>query len=83
MQDHQEPLTVEMIHHQHSLCLPSTPFSVDHALRDWFVTGIYAGFRLSEWAQEDHVQSRAQVKLTQEGDPTAFLISDLEFFGPG
>ena len=81
MQDRHEPLTVEMIHHQHSLCLPSTPFSVDHAMRNWFVTGIYASFCLSEWAQEDHICSRAQVKLTQEGDPTAFLISDLEFFG--
>ena len=82
--DWHKPLTVKMIHHQHSLCLPSTPFSpVNHALHDWFVTGIYTSFHLSKWAQEDHVWSHAQVKLTQESDPTAFQISDLEYFGKG
>ena len=46
---------------------------------DWETTGIYAGFRLSEWAQEEHVQRLDQVKLAIDGEPTAFLINDLEF----
>ena len=84
MKDCLEPLTIKRIHHQHTLCLPSTPFFINHALLDWFITGIYVGFCLSEWAQEDHIHSHAQAKLTQqEGDRTTFLISDLEFWGAG
>jgi hypothetical protein len=37
-------------------------------------------FGFSEWAQADHVRHRYQVKLTIDGSPTAFLITDLEFF---
>jgi hypothetical protein len=48
---------------------------------DWEVCGIYAGFRLSEWAQEDHVHLQSQVKLTIDGHPMAFVIGDLKFFG--
>jgi hypothetical protein len=46
---------------------------------DWETTGIYAGFRLSEWAQDDHVARLDQVKCAIDGEPTAFLIDDLEF----
>jgi hypothetical protein len=81
MIDRREPLTVDMIHFQKSLCRDSTPHSLDQAMYDWETTGIYAGFRLSEWAQEDHVQRLDQVKLAIDGEPTAFLINDLEFRG--
>jgi hypothetical protein len=40
-------------------------------------------FGFSEWAQADHVRHRYQVKLTIDGSPTAFLITDLEFFQQG
>jgi hypothetical protein len=81
MIDRREPLTVDMIHFQKTLCRDSTPHSLDQAMYDWETTGIYAGFRLSEWAQEDHVQRLDQVKLTIDGEPTAFLIDDLEYKG--
>ena len=81
MKDRREPLTTDMIHYLRSLCNPSLPHDVTTSIVDWLITGIYAGFRLSEWAQEDHVRNRSQVKLTIDGDPMAFLISDLEFFG--
>ena len=35
----------------------------------------------SEWAQEDHVQRLDPVKLTIDSEPTAFLITDLEYKG--
>jgi hypothetical protein len=81
MQDRREPLTTDMIHWHKLQCLPSAPHSVANALFDWQVCGIYAGFRLSEWAQEDHVRHRDRIKLTIEGTPTAFIIDDLQFFG--
>jgi len=81
VKDHREPLTTNMIQFQKTVCSPSTPHSVDQVMYDWEVCGIYAGFRLSEWAQEDHVHLRSQVKLTIDGHPMAFVIGDLKFFG--
>jgi hypothetical protein len=48
---------------------------------NWFINGLYGGFRLSEWAQDEHVVHRNQIKLVIDGKPTAFLISNLEFNG--
>jgi hypothetical protein len=81
MEDRREPLTVDMVHYQTTLCHDSTPHSQEQSMRDWFTNGMYGGFRLSEWAQEEHVLHRNQVKLAIDGEPTAFLISDLEFKG--
>jgi hypothetical protein len=55
MKDQHEPLTTDMIHFQRTQCLPLTPHSVDQVMYDWEVCGIYAGFWLSEWAQEANV----------------------------
>jgi len=81
MIDRREPLTVDMIHFQKTLCRDSTPHSLEQAMYDWETTGIYGGFRLSEWAQEDHVHRLDQVKLAIDGEPTAFLMDDLTFKG--
>jgi hypothetical protein len=63
--DHRKPLTVDMIHFKKkkktTLCRPSSPHSLEQAMYDWETTGIYAGFRLSEWAQDDHVARLDQV----------------------
>ena len=55
MKDWHEPLTTDMIHFQQTLCLPLTPHSVDQVMYDWEVCGTYAGFWLSEWAQEANI----------------------------
>jgi hypothetical protein len=81
MEDRREPLTTDMIHYQKTRTCPSQPHSLDQALLDWWVCGIYAGFRLAEWAQHENVKHRHQVKLTIDGQPVAFLIDDLEFYG--
>lgn len=81
MEDRREPLTTDMIQFLKTLCHLSTPHSLEQTIYDWFVCGIYGGFRLGEWAQEDHVKFRHQVRLTIDDQPVAFLIDDLEFFG--
>jgi hypothetical protein len=81
MENRREPLTTDMVQFQKTLTCPSKPHSLEQALYDWWVCGIYAGFRKSEWAQDEHVRFRHQVKLTIDDQPVAFLIDDLEFFG--
>jgi hypothetical protein len=81
MKDRREPLTIDMIYYQKSLCRPSTPHSLEQVMMNWEVAGIYGGFCLAEWAQNENVERRDQVNLTIDGFPMAFLISDLEFKG--
>jgi hypothetical protein len=44
---------------------------------DWEVFGIYAGNRLTEWAQRDGTN----IILNIDESPNAFIISNIEFFG--
>jgi hypothetical protein len=81
MEDRREPLTIDMVHYQTTLCHASMPHLQEQSMCDWFTNGMQGGFRLSEWAQEEHVLHRNQVKLAVDGELTAFLISDLEFKG--
>jgi hypothetical protein len=76
-----EPLTKTMIIHQKTRCIHSQPHSVDNAMYDWEVIGIYAGPRLAEWAQADHVRTVSQVLTNPfDGLPRAFILDDVEFF---
>jgi hypothetical protein len=77
MPDRREPLTVDMISYQKLLTHESKPHSEDAAMYDWEVFGIYAGNRLTEWAQRNGTDIINNI----DGLPKAFLISDLEFFG--
>jgi hypothetical protein len=81
MPNRREPLTIDMIYYQQRKCSSSTPYSVDQVMFDFEVVGIFAGIRLGEWAQEEHVRRLDQVRQNIDGTPTAFLIEDLEFFG--
>jgi hypothetical protein len=76
-----EPLTIDMIYHQHSKCSSATPHSVEQVMYDFEVIGIYSGIRLSEWAQYDSVRRLDQIRLNIDGTPTAFIIGDLTFYG--
>jgi hypothetical protein len=57
------------------------PYSLEQVMMNWEVTGIYRGFRLAKWVQNENVEHCDQVNLTIDGSPMAFLISDLEFKG--
>jgi hypothetical protein len=81
MPNRREPLTIDMIYHQQRKCSVTTPHSVDQVMYDFEVVGIFAGIRLGEWAQSDHVRRLDQIRRNIDGTPTAFTIEDLEFFG--
>ena len=56
------------------------------AMRDWLVMGSYAGFRLSEWAQESKYARNSTFatwdkKRGGDGLAKAFTMSDLQFMG--
>jgi hypothetical protein len=79
MPNRREPLTIDMIYHQQRKCSSLTPHSVDQVMFDFEVVGIFAGLRLGEWAQEDHVRRLDQIRQNIDGTPKAFIIEDLEF----
>lgn len=55
--------------------------SQDAALRDWLAFGLQAGCRRSEFAQE--TQHAAKIRrLPTTGEPVAFIMGDLRFYGP-
>jgi hypothetical protein len=75
--DCQEPLTVNMINYQNLQHNKNTPHSEDAIMYDWKVFGIYAGNRLSEWAQYDGKDIVANI----DGTVKAFMITNLKLFG--
>jgi len=80
-----EPLTWTMVTFQQRLAasLPST--SLDAAMADWMVLGMYTGFRLSEWAQPSDHAAKAKKKglppyqLGRHQDSLAITASDVAF----
>jgi hypothetical protein len=72
-----EPLTVDMVLYQQLQCATNEPHSEASAMYDWEVFGIYAGNRLTKWAQRDSTD----IILNIDESPEAFIISDIEFFG--
>jgi hypothetical protein len=77
MPNRREPLTVDMVSYQQLQCATNEPHSEASAMYDWEVFGIYAGNRLTEWAQRDSTD----IVLNIDESPKAFIISDIEFFG--
>jgi hypothetical protein len=72
-----EPLTVNMVLNQQLRCATNNPHSEASAMYDWEVFGIYAGNRLTKWAQHDSTD----IVLNIDESPKAFIISHVEFFG--
>jgi hypothetical protein len=66
-----------MVSYQQLQCATNEPHSEASAVYDWEVFGIYAGNRLTEWAQRDDTD----IVLNIDESPKAFIISDIEFFG--
>ena len=81
--DLKEPVTVTMVHDLHRQQDPLTPFSLASVIYDWTVLSMYIGPHLSEWAQQDGVTTVQRIELTEDGDPVAFTIHDVAFFGLG
>lgn len=72
-----EPFTLEMLRHAQSIAAEADlRHGARVALTDWFIVGLSAGLRLSEWAQTGAVGSR-QFHTNIFGDIYAFRPSDL------
>lgn len=74
-----EPVTWDMVAHQQSLVGQQSSTSLDAALADWLVVGLYAGFRLSEWAQPANVRKYRAFQLNVDNSSRAFIASDFDF----
>jgi hypothetical protein len=79
--ERREPLTWEMIEYLQTLPTPAS--SRLAALTDWFIVGMYAGFRLSEWAQPDNLPSAYPYQLGRRGDSLAITAGDIRFSSQG
>ena len=79
-----EPYTPAMQTHLDFLC--SSPHkhydSILHTLRDFFLMGLYGGFRQSEWSQ-DSTSDPSTPDRNHHGTTQAFTIADFTFLGPG
>lgn len=80
MPNRREPVTVAMLRKMHALCDTMHDDSLESALYDWNVLGIYYGFRLGEWAQ--NVSTKPMPLRSTDGSPIAFTFNDITFYGP-
>jgi len=72
-----------MVAHQQSIAMQSSSTSLDAALSDWFTLGVYAGFRLSEWAQPSNLKRFQKFQPNVDGSSKAFISSDFTFDDEG
>ena len=80
MPNRREPVTGEMIEEMWEICKDLDPDSLESALLDWNTLGIYLGFRLSEWAQNE--ENRKNFPLLAIYDtPLAFTFKYFQFMG--
>jgi hypothetical protein len=76
-----EPFTIEMLHEVHRLIIleQSHPDSLIVALADWFLCGLFTGFRLSEYAQDTMHPDPRFPGMNDRGDTCALLLGDVRF----
>ena len=76
--DKREPLTWEMVSYQQAKARQMHPDSLDAILADWFLVGMYTGFRLSEWAQPaSHIRQSKDFQRNIDGSSTAITSKDI------
>jgi len=76
-----EPVTISMLTYWNTLALQSLhPDSLESAQFDWFVLGMLAGFRKSEWLQDSFEYRKTKTfNLNVDGSTKAFIASDFQF----
>lgn len=76
-----EPFTLEMLADMtaHSAVAGCGEDSLQVALADWFECGLFAGLRLSEWAQEAQHSSMEAYKRNFKKQAGAFCLGDIGF----
>jgi hypothetical protein len=75
--DRREPFTIEMFKHLDSLRQVCSPISIIPVITDWAGCGLYGGFRLTEWAQDDSHSVIDNPLLEIHSQPKAFCLGDL------
>jgi hypothetical protein len=81
MPNRREPLTWAMVEYLQTLkCFPSSLLA---ALTDWFIVGMFAGFRLSEWGQPANLPSTSPYQQGRRGDSLAVTATDIQFTSQG
>ena len=75
-----EPVTVNMLNHWNTLALASPDIdSLESSQFDWFVLGMLAGFRKSEWLQDTYEYKKTKTFQTNIDHTTrAFIAQDFE-----
>ena len=69
-----------MVEYQQTIAASAEPDSLDDAIADWLVLGMYTGFRLSEWAQPDASLKRTNTfQRNRDGSSTAITAQDIIF----
>ena len=76
-----EPFTLEMLMDMHENFASSGlgPDSLLAALVDWFEVGLFAGSRLSEWAQDAYHEKINNYKKDVRDETRAFTLLDFRF----
>ena len=77
MPNQSEPVTISMVLHMHARCANMYPDSIESALHDWNVLGLFYGFRLREWSQKFVDKKMPLVNV--DGLPTAFTFGCIIF----
>jgi hypothetical protein len=79
MPNRREPFTIEMLDFIIDQSENLSPNLFLPTFRDWATCGLYAGFRLSEWAKPERNSALDNPLLNMFNDPKAFCLGDLEF----
>ena len=79
MPNRREPYTIEMLSNQQQWTADGGfgPDSAEAALVDWFEAGLFAGSRLTEYAQEKSKHDPAFPKLNLRNETAAFCMNDV------
>ena len=78
MTNHREHIKVKIALCVHKKCVEKHPESLDSALYDWRILGIFHGFCLYKWNKTDQT-----TPLTRLDDLLATLVfTDMQFQGP-
>ena len=78
--DRREPMTLEMIDECRTAAVGTPSSSIEHALVDFYITGIFAGYCISEWSQGSksnwHIGTH---RLNFKDNVYAITLADLDF----
>ena len=78
--DRREPMTLEMIDDCRNAAVGTPSSSIENALVDFYITGIFAGYRISEWSQCSKSHWRiGSHRLNFKDKAYAITLADLDF----